>query len=122
MAGVLGRSGQGPAEGCGYNDGVRVAARDVGDRIGSDYLGGMMLYKSLTQTERIAWDLAEPMRWPTHHSVMGGAQVFCPFCRAAVISQELHKLDLAEAHKATCPYRRAVEWKAEKVARWEAER
>ena len=116
MAGVLGRSGQGPAEGCGYNDGVRVAARDVGDRIGSDYLGGMMLYESLTELERIAWDLAG-----SKPQALRDLDDVCAVCQEDRIYDWDDPAHLVR-HNTTCPYRRAVEWKAELIARWEAER
>ena len=69
-----------------------------------------MLYKSLTQTERIAWDLANAK--PVVRHIEGS--FICHVCYKWVIGLETHAED--------CSYRRAVEWKAEKVARWEAER
>ena len=69
------------------------------------------LYESLTQTERITWDLAE-----SDLSFDGDYQIMnCPACYERI--KESYPLSC----DSDCPYRRAVEWKAELIARWEAE-
>ena len=79
------------------------------------------LYESLTQAERIVWDVAEGLfvRWdndfehgwicPCGMRTWGGIEALV----------KIHELD---GHEDDCPYRRASEWWARKVAEWEAGR
>ena len=64
------------------------------------------LYATLTELEKLAWDLA------TKNPPLDDIGDYCVLC------EDMYGL----VHTPACPYRRAVEWKTEKVARWEAER